>query len=123
MEYTTVLVDSDISFESYCYEVIIAMGFESIKIEYQEIKSQAIMLLVQFKKSAILDINTQENLRLIKNKIATILSHVNACRSALIELLDDEEVASFRYHYYYYYYYYCYLGHRFYGFDFIEIRT
>jgi len=85
------MLNPDTSFESHCYEVLITMGLASINQEYKFIKSQAISLLSQFKKSDILDISTQEVLRILKNKVATLIAQVKACRQALIDLLDDED--------------------------------
>ena len=85
------LLNPEVNFEAHCYEVLIAIGLECIFKDYQSIKTQAINLLVQFKKSAILDISTQENLRLIKNKLGILISQVKSYRQALIDLLDDED--------------------------------
>ena len=84
-------MNPDASFESHCYEVLITMGLEAIYKDYSNIKSKAIDLLIQFKKSAILDIATQEALRSLKNRVATLISQITANRQAIIDLLDDED--------------------------------
>jgi len=77
-------------YEAICYEAIFATVI-SLEIEdFSSCASSAALVHTEIKSATIISIGLQEQIRLLKNKLTALTSHVRAHKRALEELLDDD---------------------------------
>lgn len=77
-------------FESHAYEVIIATVYSLQLQEYEHMNSQIMKLLRHF-NYAIVSIQVQETMRLLKNKVMQTIGKIHTFRRALGDLLENDE--------------------------------
>jgi magnesium transporter len=78
-------------FESHAYEAIIATVLALQNQEYDIIHDRIQRILNEYKSTSTMPIDTQETMRLYKNKVISQTAKVRAFRNSLSALLENEE--------------------------------
>lgn len=78
-------------FESHAYEAIIATVLALQNQEYDIIHDRIQRILNDYKSTSNMPIDTQETMRLYKNKVISQVAKVSAFRNSLSALLENEE--------------------------------
>jgi len=84
--------ESDIPFEAHTYETIITSGIRLLYNDYENTERLVQSVLRRFKQTqtSIVGIDAQETMRLLKNKLQSMIAKVASYRRCLTELLEDD---------------------------------
>lgn len=84
-------IDEYVPFEIHAYEAIIATVYAIHSQEYDGVSARIASILLNFKSVAIVSIDIQEKMRLLKNHVMEKIGHISSIRRAINEILNNDD--------------------------------
>jgi len=83
--------DKEAAYEMQAYDALLKSLIDFEREKYKDLKQQITSTLQLFKGTALLSIEIQEEMRLLKNKLSQLTSNLESTRTVLQELTEDDK--------------------------------
>lgn len=82
-------------FEYHAYDGLLSVTKHFDVIAINDIKKQSVDIINKLKKHAVIPMNVQEKLKLLKNSITELSKHFDKIKQLLDDIMDDDEKLTF----------------------------